>query len=178
MDYRQKTSFHCRSGHSDPRDHMTESRPIARLSVCKAQDYVYSKKKKTPCNLNIQSSDLSHRLHGQGDVFSVSAGKTAVMLVSLPEVHTEPTLLKMTPDGPVGSGASAAPSVMWPSSCLAVRFPVCERATPSPPPPSPGPVLHLPACGTVGQEQTVLSFHCKHMVKLKCVIYLGLRVGQ
>ncbi len=33
------------------------------------------------------------------------------------------------------------------------------------------------AQGTAGEEQTVVSFHWKHMVKLKCVIYLGLRVA-
>lgn len=31
--------------------------------------------------------------------------------------------------------------------------------------------------GQSGEEQTVVSFHWKHMVKLKCVIYLGLRVA-
>lgn len=37
--------------------------------------------------------------------------------------------------------------------------------------PSPGPT------GQSGEEQTVVSFHWKHMVKLKCVIYRVLRVA-
>lgn len=75
-------------------------------------------------------------------------------MVCFTAILTEAALLKMTPDVPVSSRASAARD------------------------PSPGPFLHLQACGTVAQKQTVLPFHCKHMVKLKCVISLGLRVAQ
>lgn len=50
---------------------------------------------------------------------SAVAGRAAAML------------LKMTPDVPVSSGASAARSVMYPGSCSAVRFVVRERTAPS-----------------------------------------------
>lgn len=66
--------------------------------------------------------------------YSASAGKAAVSSLLLSELHPEPALLKMTPDVPVGSGASAARCVMCPSSCSAVRFAASDPPAPLPRP--------------------------------------------
>lgn len=69
--------------------------------------------------------------------------------------------------------ASAAGHVMFPNSCGAVRFVYASAVTKR----EWWQQESLSAQGTVREEQTLMLFHCKHMVKLKCVIYLGLRVA-
>lgn len=84
------------------------------------------------------------------------------------------TLLKWLWYVPVQLQASAACDVMFPNSCRTVRLSVwvCnkERVMAAGAPVRP--------MGQSGEEQTVVSFHWKHMVKLKCVIYLRLRVAR